>query len=62
MGDYRPRVRKTAETWTKLFILANGRMPTESEIPFSEFEDMDVETEERKRMVAKLYELFAARE
>ena len=41
MSDYRPRVKKTAENWVRLFVLANGRAPTDAEIPFAEFEDME---------------------
>ena len=54
MTEYRPRVKKTSETWTKLFILARGKMPTEAEIPFADLEDMDETTAEQRERIAKL--------
>lgn len=58
MSDYKPRTKKTAEVWVRLFVLANGRAPTENEIPFAEFEDMDQATDEWRETVAKLKVLF----
>ena len=62
MSDYRPRVKKTAENYVKLFILAHGRAPTDADIPFAEFEDTNEASAEWLAIKAKIQVLLGTKE